>query len=107
MYKRQGIHIGLVIQLFQDFFHPLPAGLGHTATPVKMCIRDRVLRERPAGMYVAFHAPTDMLVQLHGADAYFPVSYTHLKTAAKVEFSAERMKSFSTFCLSLCLQKNR
>ena len=22
-------------------------------------------------MYVAFHAPTDMLVQLHGADAYF------------------------------------
>ena len=29
-----GIHIGLVIQLFQDFFHPLPAGLGHTATPV-------------------------------------------------------------------------
>ncbi|KDS48954.1 hypothetical protein M094_2645 [Bacteroides uniformis str. 3978 T3 ii] len=27
------------------------------------------------------------------------------KTAAKVEFSAERMKSFSTFCLSLCLQK--
>ena len=34
-------------------------------------LNNRVLRERPAGMYVAFHAPTDMLVQLHGADAYF------------------------------------
>ena len=34
-------------------------------------LNNRVLRERPAGMYVAFHAPTDMLVQLHGANAYF------------------------------------
>lgn len=34
-------------------------------------LNNRVLRERPAGMFVAFHAPTDMLVQLHGADAYF------------------------------------
>lgn len=29
-------------------------------------LNNRVLRERPAGMYVAFHAPTDMLVQLRG-----------------------------------------
>lgn len=34
-------------------------------------LNNRVLRERPAGMYIAFHAPTDMLIQLHGADAYF------------------------------------
>lgn len=34
-------------------------------------LNNRVLRERPAGMFVAFHAPTDMLIQLHGADAYF------------------------------------
>lgn len=34
-------------------------------------LNNRVLRERPAGMFVAFHAPTDMLVQLHGADAYY------------------------------------
>ncbi|ADV44002.1 cobalamin biosynthesis protein [Bacteroides helcogenes] len=34
-------------------------------------LNNRVLRERPGGMYVAFHAPTEMLVQLHGADAYF------------------------------------
>lgn len=34
-------------------------------------LNNRVLRERPAGMYVAFHAPTGMLIQLHGADAYF------------------------------------
>lgn len=34
-------------------------------------LNNRVLRERPAGMYIAFHAPTGMLIQLHGADAYF------------------------------------
>ena len=34
-------------------------------------LNNRVLRERPSGMYVAFHAPTGMLIQLHGADAYF------------------------------------
>lgn len=34
-------------------------------------LNNRVLRECPEGMYVAFHAPTEMLVQLHGADAYF------------------------------------
>ncbi|WP_418697905.1 cobalamin biosynthesis protein [Bacteroides sp.] len=34
-------------------------------------LNNRVLRERPAGMYIAFHAPMEMLVQLHGADAYF------------------------------------
>lgn len=34
-------------------------------------LNNRVLRERPAGIFVAFHAPTDMLIQLRGADAYF------------------------------------
>lgn len=34
-------------------------------------LNNRVLRERPAGLFTAFHAPTDMLIQLHGADAYF------------------------------------
>lgn len=34
-------------------------------------LNNRVLRERPKEMYVAFHAPTEMLIQLHGSDAYF------------------------------------
>lgn len=34
-------------------------------------LNNRVLRERPAGIFVSFHAPTDMLIQLHGANAYF------------------------------------
>lgn len=34
-------------------------------------LNNRVLSERPADLYVAFHAPTDMLIQLTGADAYF------------------------------------
>lgn len=34
-------------------------------------LNNRVLRECPEGMYIAFHAPTEMLIQLHGADAYF------------------------------------
>lgn len=34
-------------------------------------LNNRVLRERPAGIFIAFHAPTEMLIQLHGADAYF------------------------------------
>ena len=31
----------------------------------------QVLRERPEGLFVAFHAATDMLIRLRGADAYF------------------------------------
>ena len=34
-------------------------------------LNNRVLRERPEGLFVAFHAATDMLIRLHGADAYF------------------------------------
>ena len=34
-------------------------------------LNNRVLRERPVGLFVAFHAATDMLIRLHGADAYF------------------------------------
>lgn len=34
-------------------------------------LNNRVLRERPDGLFVAFHAATDMLIRLHGADAYF------------------------------------
>lgn len=34
-------------------------------------LNNRVLRERPEGLFVAFHAATDMLVRLQGADAYF------------------------------------
>lgn len=34
-------------------------------------LNNRVLRECPDEMFVAFHAPTEMLIQLHGADAYF------------------------------------
>lgn len=34
-------------------------------------LNNRVLRERPVGIFIAFHAPTEMLIQLHGADAYF------------------------------------
>lgn len=34
-------------------------------------LNNRVLRECPEGMYVAFHAPTEMLIQLRGANAYF------------------------------------
>lgn len=34
-------------------------------------LNNRVLRERPEGLFIAFHAATDMLIRLHGADAYF------------------------------------
>ena len=35
-------------------------------------LNNRVLRERPEGLFVAFHAATDMLIRLHiFADAYF------------------------------------
>lgn len=34
-------------------------------------LNNRVLRERPEGLFVAFHAATDMLIRLQGADAYF------------------------------------
>ncbi len=34
-------------------------------------LNNRVLRERPEGLFVAFHAATDMLIRLRGADAYF------------------------------------
>ena len=34
-------------------------------------LNNRVLRERPDGLFIAFHAATDMLIRLHGADAYF------------------------------------
>lgn len=34
-------------------------------------LNNRVLRERPDGLFVAFHAATDMLSRLHGSDAYF------------------------------------
>ncbi len=34
-------------------------------------LNNRVLRERPEGLFVAFHAATDMLIRLQGVDAYF------------------------------------
>lgn len=34
-------------------------------------LNNRVLRERPDDLFIAFHAATDMLIRLHGADAYF------------------------------------
>lgn len=32
--QRAGIHVGLIVQLFQDFLHSFPAGFGHAAASV-------------------------------------------------------------------------
>ena len=46
-------------------------GITTKADPVSVNLNNRVLANRPQGMYIAFHAPTDMLVRLNGVDAYF------------------------------------
>lgn len=46
-------------------------GVHSVANDESVQLNNRVLQERPADMYVAFHAPTDMLIRLTGADAYF------------------------------------
>lgn len=46
-------------------------GVHSVASEAAINLNNRVLRERPEGLYVAFHAPTEMLLHLTGANAYF------------------------------------
>ena len=46
-------------------------GVHSTADGLSVQLNNRVLASLPAGMFVAFHAPTEMLVRLEGVDAYF------------------------------------
>ncbi len=46
-------------------------GVKSILTDEAVRINNRVLREHPEGLFIAFHAATDMLIRLHGADAYF------------------------------------
>lgn len=46
-------------------------GVHTVVTEETACLNNRVLDECPEELFVAFHAPIEMLIQLHGADAYF------------------------------------
>lgn len=46
-------------------------GLHTTASDMLVSLNNRVLAVRPVDMYVAFHDSTEMLIRLHGANAYF------------------------------------
>ena len=63
-------------------------------------LNNRVLRERPEGLFVAFHAATDMLIRLHGADAYYPDEEELDELQAKME---EVLNYIPMKHLTLCL----
>ncbi len=63
-------------------------------------ISNRVLRERPAGMFVAFHAPVGVLRRLNGVDAYFLNYDCNLCDRSRLLWFVRETKAVFGFVLS-------